>query len=196
MRRCLMLLSLAALASAGCVMGDLDHMVPLDRSLSAEDAAYVKGLRPSLPGKMKPVNVAGDAIAPGERGRFEERWYFPFYGAQQVIVSGGDRAAGVVYREVPSLFPGLSRWLFCRWGHGASFQGAELSRRCWTFQLNPIIGFSHASGSAQTMGWELCIGKGLLAISNSPRSLEGGGLLFQVFWLGRRSEYTALETGF
>jgi hypothetical protein len=197
MNRCLLLLSLAALASAGCVMGELDEMVALDRSLAPDEVEYINSLRLSPATKLRPVNVAGDAVSGATTGGFKERWFFPLYGDQKIIVSNGGRTAGAVHGEFPSLFPGLSEWLFFRWGRGASFKGNELSRRCSTWQLNPIIAYTHASGQAQTMGWELCIGKGLFAIGNTPRSLEGGGLILQLFWvIGRRSEYTVLETGF
>ncbi len=186
-----------AIASTSCVMGDLETMVALDRSLAPDEVEYIAGLNSPSSNTLRAVNVTGEVVSGSTQGGFKERWYFPIYGDQKIIASSGERTNAAVHGEFPSLFPGLSEWLFLRWGRGAAFQKNELSRRCSTYQLNPIIAFTHARGKTQTLSWELSIGKGLLAFGNTPRSIEGGGLLIQVFWvLGRRSEYTVLDSGF
>jgi hypothetical protein len=196
--------ALALAGLPGCVMGQLEQMVALDRDLSTEEIERVKGLEPEVRGELKPIRVAGNMHGDDVGGGFRERWVFPVYADQNIVVAGkgpgGTFGIGAAqFKEVPSLFPYLSHYLGVRWGSGASFVGeaARLARRCSRFEVNPLFHVAHARTRDRTLGWEVGIGKGLLVIGNSPRSIEGGGLILYGLWfLGRRSELTALDAGF
>jgi hypothetical protein len=179
-------------------MGDLRKPVPLYRSLTAEEVAAFVQHRHDLPGKLKTIDVAGKVHSSAGPGGFRERWYFPVYGDQRIVVVSEDRIGAARQREIPSLLPQISGWLGVRWGAGASFtRDGYLKRRCWTAQLNPLMRLSHARARKGPLGWDFELLKGFFAIGMSPRSLEDGGLSLRFLWfLGRQHPFTTLDTGY
>jgi hypothetical protein len=191
-------LLLPILLTAGCVMGDLTQRVPLTRSLTPEEAGELAQHQNKLPGTLNEIEIAGRVHKSTGAGGFRERWWFPIYGSQTIAVVGADRIGAARHYELPSLFPGVSEWLGLRWGTGASFlREGDLDRRVWTAQVNPLLRFSQARAEKGALGWDIELLKGFFAIGVSPRSLAEGGVSIRFLWvLGRRHQFTTLETGY